>query len=104
MHARGMVPRASLKHWQASRFRSARKRLIECGNVVRAQREITGGGVVSGVFRVRGFRNRKHMRIAREKGQRDLTRRGAQALGDGLQYGAAGAARLGKLVVAERRI
>ena len=42
--------------------------------------------------------------LARQKAQRDLTRRSAMALGDGLQHLAGFAARRRKIIVTERRI
>ena len=46
---------------------------------------LPGRGIVGGVLRARGFWNRKHRWIARQKTERDLTRRRAMRVGDLLQ-------------------
>src|ERR1700688_2702428 len=72
----------SLQHRQASRFRSTRKGRIERRDLVTAEHEVAGRGVFGGMALARGFWNRKHERIAREKTQGDLARRSAMRVGD----------------------
>src|SRR6202453_2281508 len=94
----------ALKHWQATRFGAARKCLVERGDILRTEHEVAGRGVVGGVFRARRFRDHEHIRFTRQICERDLARRGATPFDNGLQYRAAGARRLGKIVVTKRRI
>ena len=51
---------APLQHRQTTRLRSARKRLVECGDLALAEFQFSRGRIVRGVFRARGFWNRKH--------------------------------------------
>ena len=65
---------------------------------------LSGSGVVRGVLRARRLRNREHRWRAREKRQRDLTRRCLVRIRNRLQHLAALAARGRKIIMAERRI
>ena len=51
---------APLQHRQTTRFRSARKSVVECGDLALAEFQFPRGRIVRGVFRARGFWNRKH--------------------------------------------
>ena len=92
------------EHRQAPRFRPARKGLVERGDLGIAQRQIAGSRIVRGVLCARRLRNREHRWRAREKRQRDLTRRCLMGLRDRLQHLAALAARRRKIIMSERRI
>ena len=72
--AQAFVRNNVLKHWQASRFRPARERLIERRDVLCAEREIAGRGIIRSMLRASRLRNRKYVRITRKIGKRDLAR------------------------------
>src|SRR5207253_10394128 len=77
------------EHRKTAWLGSARKRLVECGDLGIAQLQISGACIVRGVFRTRRLWNRKHRWRTREKRQRDLARGGLVRVGDGLQHLAA---------------
>src|ERR1700677_3012783 len=62
---------SELKRRQASRFRPARKRVVERCDLVPAEYELAGRGVVGGMLRRRGFWYREHRRRAGQESQRD---------------------------------
>src|ERR1700761_1963613 len=92
------------KHRQASRSRPARTGVVEGCDLVLAEHEFAGRGIVGGVFRGRGFWNREHRRCAGQESQRDLAHRGAMGFGNRLQDLSRLAAWLRKIIVTERRI
>src|SRR5581483_8537381 len=93
-----------LQHRQAARFWPARKRRIERGNFILAERELARAGILRRVFRIAGFWNREYRGFTDEETQRDLTRRGLVRVSDFLQELPAGARGRRKVIVAERRI
>src|ERR1700735_1067577 len=92
-------PRRRSEHRQASRSRPARKGAVERCDLVLAEHELAGRGIVGGMFRRRGFWNREHLTCAGQESQRDLAHRGAMRFGDGLQDLSRLAARFRKFVV-----
>src|SRR5882672_6488637 len=99
-----LTMRDSLQHRQAARFGSARKRLIQHRYLAVIERQFPRSGVVGGVFRGRGFWNRKHRRFPGQESESNLAWRRAMRVGNCLQRRARLAARRREIVVAERRI
>ena len=64
----------ALNHWQASRFCSARKRSVEQGEFVGAQRELACGRIVGGVLCACGLWYGKDLRLPGQEAQGDLSR------------------------------
>ena len=67
--------RVPSQHRKAARPRSARKRLVERGNLVLAEHEVSGRGVFARVQGIRGFWNCEQVRFAGQETQGDLPRR-----------------------------
>ena len=93
-----------LDHREAARLWPARKGRIERCDIVIAQAEIAGRGILGRMLGATCFGNREYLISAGEKAKRNLARGCMMGTGDLLQHFAGPGTRRREIIVAERRI